>query len=266
MSLFDLQDVCMPIGSIATLDLPMVVDLIGIYGLKGPYSAKEEQLLKWTKTDSLQTAVQRRLFITAKYREMLLHKFLEARHQNLVSGTPTSEIDLQVLDMLSEAHRIALIKFLEQPRLRKLKWTWPSSSILFGEADLSSDSSTSTSSTSSSDSHINFVDDLPQIDMPTVTFPTTNFTESTAQLRASIDNIQFEQDGITTIRAQLSEIIAYIEGVMTKRRKIVVVVRSLKIEADREVVEAAVNHLRKEVDHTKEEGAEVLDLVVGFLE
>ncbi|KZV45406.1 hypothetical protein F511_42490 [Dorcoceras hygrometricum] len=39
MSLFDLQDVCIAIGSIATLDLPMVVDLIGIYGLKGPYSA-----------------------------------------------------------------------------------------------------------------------------------------------------------------------------------------------------------------------------------
>ncbi|KZV33370.1 hypothetical protein F511_13175 [Dorcoceras hygrometricum] len=37
MSLFDLQDVCMAIGSTATLDLPMVVDLIGIYGLKGPY-------------------------------------------------------------------------------------------------------------------------------------------------------------------------------------------------------------------------------------
>ncbi|KZV50949.1 hypothetical protein F511_19412 [Dorcoceras hygrometricum] len=37
MSLFDLKDVCMAIGSIATLDLPMVVDLIGIYGLKGPY-------------------------------------------------------------------------------------------------------------------------------------------------------------------------------------------------------------------------------------
>ncbi|KZV29030.1 LRR receptor-like serine/threonine-protein kinase EFR [Dorcoceras hygrometricum] len=39
MSLFDLQDVCIAIGSIATLDLPMVVDLIGIYGLKGPYSS-----------------------------------------------------------------------------------------------------------------------------------------------------------------------------------------------------------------------------------
>ncbi|KZV06699.1 acyl-CoA dehydrogenase-related protein [Dorcoceras hygrometricum] len=37
MSLFDLQDVRIAIGSIATLNLPMVVDLIGIYGLKGPY-------------------------------------------------------------------------------------------------------------------------------------------------------------------------------------------------------------------------------------
>ncbi|KZV52112.1 hypothetical protein F511_39563 [Dorcoceras hygrometricum] len=37
MSLFDIQDVCIAIGSLATLDLPMVVDLIGIYGLKGPY-------------------------------------------------------------------------------------------------------------------------------------------------------------------------------------------------------------------------------------
>ncbi|KZV20496.1 hypothetical protein F511_16294 [Dorcoceras hygrometricum] len=37
MSLFDLHDVCIVIGSLATLDLPMVVDLIGIYVLKGPY-------------------------------------------------------------------------------------------------------------------------------------------------------------------------------------------------------------------------------------
>ncbi|KZV29303.1 hypothetical protein F511_08310 [Dorcoceras hygrometricum] len=37
MSLFDLQDVCIVIGSLAILDLPMVVDLIGIYVLKGPY-------------------------------------------------------------------------------------------------------------------------------------------------------------------------------------------------------------------------------------
>ncbi|KZV40739.1 hypothetical protein F511_14779 [Dorcoceras hygrometricum] len=37
MSLFDLQEVCIVIGSLATLDLPMVVDLIGVYVLKGPY-------------------------------------------------------------------------------------------------------------------------------------------------------------------------------------------------------------------------------------
>ncbi|KZV31277.1 F-box family protein [Dorcoceras hygrometricum] len=37
MSLFDLQDVCIVIGSLATLDLPMVVGLIEIYVLKGPY-------------------------------------------------------------------------------------------------------------------------------------------------------------------------------------------------------------------------------------
>ncbi|KZV27727.1 myosin heavy chain, skeletal muscle [Dorcoceras hygrometricum] len=37
MSLFDFQDVCMVIGSLATLDLPMVVDLIGIFELKGSY-------------------------------------------------------------------------------------------------------------------------------------------------------------------------------------------------------------------------------------
>ncbi|KZV31170.1 hypothetical protein F511_05643 [Dorcoceras hygrometricum] len=37
MSLFDLQDVRIVIGSLATLDIPMVIDLIEIYVLKGPY-------------------------------------------------------------------------------------------------------------------------------------------------------------------------------------------------------------------------------------
>ncbi|KZV15831.1 microtubule-associated protein 70-4 [Dorcoceras hygrometricum] len=37
MSLFDLRDVCIVIRSLATLDVPMVIDLIGIYVLKGPY-------------------------------------------------------------------------------------------------------------------------------------------------------------------------------------------------------------------------------------
>ncbi|KZV29276.1 hypothetical protein F511_31008 [Dorcoceras hygrometricum] len=33
----DLQDVCMAIESLTTLDLPMIIDSIGIYELKGPY-------------------------------------------------------------------------------------------------------------------------------------------------------------------------------------------------------------------------------------
>ncbi|KZV33798.1 hypothetical protein F511_30510 [Dorcoceras hygrometricum] len=97
-------------------------------------AAKEALLLNWAETDSLQTVVQRCLYITAKYREMLIRKFLEARRSNLVSGTPTSAIDLQVLDILSVAHRLALIKLVEQLKLHKLEWTRPSTSHLFGGA------------------------------------------------------------------------------------------------------------------------------------
>ncbi|KZV26996.1 zinc knuckle family protein [Dorcoceras hygrometricum] len=71
--------------------------------------------------------------LNKKYREMLIHKFLEARRINFESGTPTFAIDLQVLDSLSDAHRLALIKFLmEKLRQHKLEWTRTSSSNLFG--------------------------------------------------------------------------------------------------------------------------------------
>ncbi|KZV39489.1 protein tipD [Dorcoceras hygrometricum] len=56
-----------------------------------------------------------------------------------------------------------------------------------------SSSSTSSSSTSSTDSPIHFSEDLPRFDMPTVVFHPPDFIESTAQLRASIDHLQFEQ-------------------------------------------------------------------------
>ncbi|KZV30630.1 clathrin assembly protein-like [Dorcoceras hygrometricum] len=46
----------------------------------------------------------------------------------------------------------------------------------------SSSSLTSSRSTFSSESPIQFSEDLPQIEMPTVAFPSTDFTESTAQL------------------------------------------------------------------------------------
>ncbi|KZV42972.1 hypothetical protein F511_42484 [Dorcoceras hygrometricum] len=40
--------------------------------------AKEEQILAWTETDSLETAVRRREYIIAKYGEMLLRKFFSS--------------------------------------------------------------------------------------------------------------------------------------------------------------------------------------------
>ncbi|KZV32061.1 hypothetical protein F511_28801 [Dorcoceras hygrometricum] len=57
MSLFDLQDVCIAIGSIATLDLPMVIDLIGIYGLKGPYSLIASECIPADCSTAVRSAV-----------------------------------------------------------------------------------------------------------------------------------------------------------------------------------------------------------------
>ncbi|KZV22374.1 hypothetical protein F511_18012 [Dorcoceras hygrometricum] len=65
---------------------------------------------------------------------MPIRKFLEARRSNFESGTPTSAIDLQVLDLLSDAHHLALIKLVEQLRQHQLEWTRPSTSNLFGGA------------------------------------------------------------------------------------------------------------------------------------
>ncbi|KZV48110.1 hypothetical protein F511_15765 [Dorcoceras hygrometricum] len=72
------------------------------------------------------------MYIITKYREMLIRKFLEARRSNFESGTPTTAIDLKVLDLLSDAHRIALEKLMEQLKIHKLEWTRPSISSLFG--------------------------------------------------------------------------------------------------------------------------------------
>ncbi|KZV47810.1 hypothetical protein F511_40913 [Dorcoceras hygrometricum] len=96
--------------------------------------AKEEQMLKWAETDSLQTAVQRRMYIIAKYREMLLRKYLESRRNNFESGS--TAIDLQVLDMHSDAHRLSLSKLLKLMREHKLEWTRPYSSKLFEGANV----------------------------------------------------------------------------------------------------------------------------------
>ncbi|KZV45579.1 hypothetical protein F511_27189 [Dorcoceras hygrometricum] len=98
--------------------------------------SKEEKMLAWAETDSLETAIQRRLLIIAKYREVLLCKFLEARRTNLVSGLPTTAIDQRTLDILSAAHQQAVRNLLSQMRAHGLKWTRPVNSMLFEEPNL----------------------------------------------------------------------------------------------------------------------------------
>ncbi|KZV47944.1 Cytokinin oxidase [Dorcoceras hygrometricum] len=67
--------------------------------------AKEEQVLTWAQTDSTKIALQRRMYLLTKYRELLLRKFLEARRSNFVAGYSLSAVDLIVLDMLSISSR-----------------------------------------------------------------------------------------------------------------------------------------------------------------
>ncbi|KZV24570.1 hypothetical protein F511_36762 [Dorcoceras hygrometricum] len=84
--------------------------------------AKEELVLTWAETDSTKVALQRRMFILTKYRELLLRKFLETRQSNFVSGTHYSAIDLQVLDKLSDLHLFVLEELKAHTQAHGLRW------------------------------------------------------------------------------------------------------------------------------------------------
>ncbi|KZV46831.1 hypothetical protein F511_33137 [Dorcoceras hygrometricum] len=109
---------------------------LAVLGSTEDIAAKEENVLSWAETDSVQIALQRRGLIITKYRELLLRKFLEVRRNKFVSGTPTTAIDLKVLDLLTAAHHFALKVLLTQMREQKLVWTRPSSSNVFEEATI----------------------------------------------------------------------------------------------------------------------------------
>ncbi|KZV56949.1 splicing factor 3B subunit 1-like [Dorcoceras hygrometricum] len=108
-----------PLSSIA--DLASVKDII----------VKEKQFLTWAETDSLETAVRRQEYIIAKYREMLLRKFLEAHRQNFKAGQPMTAIDLRIIELLSNAHIFAFETLQAQMRLHGVKWDRICGSRLF---------------------------------------------------------------------------------------------------------------------------------------
>ncbi|KZV14679.1 hypothetical protein F511_40251 [Dorcoceras hygrometricum] len=92
---------------------------------------EREQVLTWRETDSVQIALQRRLYILAKYSEMLLWKFLESHRANFSFGQPWSAMALQIIDLLSTAHNTAVKELLTQKQAIQLEWTRPCCSTLF---------------------------------------------------------------------------------------------------------------------------------------
>ncbi|KZV29288.1 hypothetical protein F511_29577 [Dorcoceras hygrometricum] len=69
---------------------------------------KEKLMLEWAGIDSLETAVKRRLYILAKYREMMLRKFLESHRKYHVPGQPWTATASQIIDLLSVVHSKSL--------------------------------------------------------------------------------------------------------------------------------------------------------------
>ncbi|KZV22206.1 hypothetical protein F511_09424 [Dorcoceras hygrometricum] len=85
-------------------------------------SAKEELVLSWGEAESTRIALNRRMYILTKYRELLLRKFLEARKLNFTPGAGASAVDLKVMDSLSDIHSFVLEELKEQAKAHGLTW------------------------------------------------------------------------------------------------------------------------------------------------
>ncbi|KZV17910.1 large proline-rich protein bag6-like [Dorcoceras hygrometricum] len=86
------------------------------------YYAKEELVLSWAEAESTGVALQRRMYILLKYRELLLRKFLEARKINFSTGDGSSAADLKIMDWLSDLHLFVLEELKEQSLVHGLRW------------------------------------------------------------------------------------------------------------------------------------------------
>ncbi|KZV57383.1 hypothetical protein F511_32352 [Dorcoceras hygrometricum] len=89
------------------------------------------QVLSWAETDSTRIALQRKMYILTKYRELLLRKFLEIRLSNFVPGVATSSVDMKVLDMLSNLHVFVIDELKVLSEAHGLRWEMPCYSKVF---------------------------------------------------------------------------------------------------------------------------------------
>ncbi|KZV40457.1 hypothetical protein F511_41866 [Dorcoceras hygrometricum] len=78
------------------------------------YFDKEALILSWAATDSTRVALNRRMYILTKYRELLIRKFLEAMKINFIPGEGSSATDLKALEMLSDLHMFVVEDLKEQ--------------------------------------------------------------------------------------------------------------------------------------------------------
>ncbi|KZV27905.1 hypothetical protein F511_35377 [Dorcoceras hygrometricum] len=101
---------------------------------------KEKLMLDWAEASSLETAVRRRVYILAKYREMLLRKFLDSHRKYYTPGQPWTATASQIIDLLSVAHSNSLEDLLAQQKEHGIIMDRPSSSQPFKDlADNSGD-------------------------------------------------------------------------------------------------------------------------------
>ncbi|KZV18001.1 dystroglycan-like [Dorcoceras hygrometricum] len=83
---------------------------------------KEEQVLSWGETESPKLAIQRKLYILLKYREVLVRKFLESWKSNFVPGQGSSAVDLSVIYLLSDLHLFILEELAKEACAHGLLW------------------------------------------------------------------------------------------------------------------------------------------------
>ncbi|KZV41699.1 hypothetical protein F511_09433 [Dorcoceras hygrometricum] len=92
---------------------------------------KEGQVLSWAETDSTRIALQWKMYILTKYRELLIRKFLKAHRLNFVPGNGSIATDLKVLDMLYNLHLFVIDELKELTQEHSLRWEKPCCSTVF---------------------------------------------------------------------------------------------------------------------------------------
>ncbi|KZV49669.1 hypothetical protein F511_24137 [Dorcoceras hygrometricum] len=90
---------------------------------------KEKLMLEWAETDSLEMAVKRKMYILAKYRELLLRKFLDSYRKYFAPGQPWTAMAAQIIDMLSSAHSKSLDALQTEQKLHMTEMTQPGCSL-----------------------------------------------------------------------------------------------------------------------------------------